>query len=59
MVRQVAMQGVKASAGQVHIGWRLCRVQAGQQAAQLGRVGGLNARLGAPLEIGLQALVSE
>jgi hypothetical protein len=59
MVCQVAMQGVQSPAGQVHILRGLRLVQPSQQAGQLGRVGGLDARLGAPLEIGLKPFVPE
>ena len=59
MVGKAAMQWVKPPAGQIHIAGHLGRIQPRQQPGKFWRMGGLNACLGAPLEIGLQALVSE
>ncbi len=59
MALKAAVQGMQASAGQVHVLGRLSAVQACQLPGQLGRVDGLYARLAATLEERLQSLVQE
>lgn len=59
MPGKVAVQRVQAPAGQVHILGLLRLVESGQLPGQLGRMGGLNARLATSLEKGLQPLVTE
>ena len=59
MPGKVALQGMQRPARQIHILGLLRLVESGQLPGQLGRMGGLNARLATSLEKGLQPLVTE